>query len=248
MGAKLYFYYSAMNAGKSTQLLQSAFNYSERGMHVLCFLPDFDKRGGKGVISSRVGLKQEAVTFSGTFDFFEHMSDYQVRSLADPENVKPCACVLVDESQFMKKAQVMQLAKVADKLNIPVLCYGLRTDFLGEPFEGAKYLLAWADKMQEVKTICRCGSKAIVTARMDENGRFLLAGESVQIGGNEQYMSHCRKHHPVFMTTPTDEPPLPRALKRRRSEGWPSAKPMEDIATEAKVCDVEDSTKETNSC
>jgi len=227
MGAKLYFYYSAMNAGKSTMLLQSAFNYSERGMHVVCFLPDFDNRGGAGTISSRVGLSKEAVMFSATFDFLKYMADYQARSIANSEEVKACACVLVDEAQFLKKDQVMQLSRVCDKLKIPVLCYGLRTDFLGEPFEGAKYLLAWADKLQEVKTICHCGNKAIVTARLDENGKFLLSGESVQIGGNEQYISHCRKHHPVFMTSMEEEGLPPRALKRRRSEGWPSAKPLE---------------------
>lgn len=226
MGAKLYFYYSAMNAGKSTMLLQSAFNYTERGMHVIGFSPDFDKRGGEGTISSRVGLKQPAVMFSDTFDFLQYVTDYQVKSKADPET-RPCACVLVDEAQFLKKDQVKQLCHVADRLHIPVLCYGLRQDFLGEPFEGAKYLLAWADKLQEVKTICHCGSKATVTARVNAEGKFLLAGESIEIGGNERYISHCRKHHPAFMASPEGGGVPQRALKRARSEGWPSAKPVE---------------------
>lgn len=233
MGAKVYFYYSAMNAGKSTMLLQSAFNYRERGMHAIGFLPDFDKRGGVGKISSRVGLEHDAVMFSSTFNFLEYMTDYQAKASADSENVRACACVLVDEAQFLQKAQVMQLCRVADKLNIPVLCYGLRTDFLGEPFEGSKYLLAWADKMQEVKTICHCGSKATVTARLDGNGKFLLAGESVEIGGNEKYQSHCRKHHPVFMSVEDIKACPARSLKRRASEGWPSAKPLESVETSA---------------
>jgi len=221
MGGKLYFYYSAMNAGKSTVLIQSAYNYTERGMHVLVFCPDFDKREAEGVVASRIGLKMTAEPFSSTFDFLTYMQTYQAGAVGESRSNEPCACVFIDEAQFLKKAQVKQLSQVADQLNIPVLCYGLRSDFQGEPFEGSKYLLSWADRLNEVKTICHCGSKATCTARMDSKGKFLLEGESVEIGGNERYTSFCRKHHPAFQLKVPVDPKTPtsavKTLKRRPS-------------------------------
>jgi thymidine kinase len=185
--AKLYFYYSAMNAGKSTVLLQSSYNYQERGMETLLFTPSLDKRFGENTISSRIGLKSEAVSFDHTFNFFEYTKKHLVTHPGT-------ACVLLDEAQFLTKKQVMELGMIADQLNLPVLTYGLRTDFRGEPFEGSQYLLAWADNLNEIKTICHCGRKATMNARMDEQGKVIKTGEQVQIGGNERYVAMCRKH------------------------------------------------------
>lgn len=185
--AKLYFYYSAMNAGKSTILLQSSYNYQEKGMATLLFTPSLDKRFGENTISSRIGLKSDAVSFDNTFDFFEFTKKHLT---THPK----LACVLLDEAQFLTKEQVMQLAKIADSLNLPVLTYGLRTDFRAEPFEGSQYLLAWADNLIEIKTICHCGRKATMNARIDADGKVIKTGEQVQIGGNERYVSMCRKH------------------------------------------------------
>lgn len=185
--AKLYFYYSAMNAGKTTVLLQSAYNYSERGMDTLLFTPAIDNRYGENKITSRVGLKSDAISFDNQFDFF-HFVNQQITT-----NPK-LRCILVDEAQFLKKSQVIQLTNIVDKLDLPVLTYGLRSDFMGEPFEGSQYLLVWADNLIEIKTICHCGKKAIMNMRIDEKGKPIKAGEQIQIGGNEQYISTCRKH------------------------------------------------------
>lgn len=184
--AQLYFYYSAMNAGKSTSLLQSAYNYNERGMRSVIFTASIDDRDGQGKVSSRIGLSQAADIFSRQCDLF---SIIEAKLAAGPIH-----CILFDESQFLTKAQVKQLCRVVDELNIPVLCYGLRTDFLGEPFEGSLYLLSWADKLVELKTICHCGRKANMVVRTDEQGNALSSGSQVEIGGNERYVSMCRKH------------------------------------------------------
>ena len=184
--AKLYFYYSSMNAGKSTSLLQSSYNYKERGMRTLVLAPSFDDRYGAGKVTSRIGIETEATTFSPESDLF---------ALARASHAeKSLHCVLIDEAQFLTRDQVFQLSDVTDKLNIPVLAYGLRTDFQGEPFEGSKYLLAWADNLKELKAICHCGSKAIMVLRMDELGNAVTEGSQVEIGGNDRYVSMCRKH------------------------------------------------------
>jgi thymidine kinase len=184
--AKLYFYYSAMNAGKTTTLLQSAHNYRERGMRVLVFTPALDDRAGKaGVVASRIGLRSEGVAF-GRDD------DLQARTEGDIAEHGKLDCVLVDEAQFLSKAQVWQLSEVVDRLRIPVLTYGLRTDFRGELFEGSQYLLAWADELTEIKTICHTGKKATMTVRVDERGRAVQAGPQVEIGGNDRYVSVSR--------------------------------------------------------
>ena len=186
--AKLHFYYSAMNAGKSTVLLQSAYNYRERGMEALIFTPTIDTRYGKGKVCSRIGVEAEAMMFDNHFDFYTYVQS------ARKKNQK-LACVLIDEAQFLTKKQVTQLTTVVDKLNLPVLTYGLRSDFMGEPFEGSQYLLVWADNLIELKTICHCGRKAILTARIDAQGHIIKSGDQVQIGGNERYVSLCRKHY-----------------------------------------------------
>ena len=185
--AKLYFYYSAMNAGKTTTLLQSSYNYRERGMNTPLFTPDFDNRFGTGKITSRIGLDSHAIKFSRTFDFFTHTQ----KSL---DTVPSLKCLLIDEAQFLTKPQVSQLCEVVDELSLPVLTYGLRTDFLGELFEGSQYLLAWADEITEIKTICHCGSKAIMNARINDCGECVREGAQIEIGGNDRYISLCRKH------------------------------------------------------
>ena len=183
--AKLYFYYSAMNAGKTTTLLQSAHNYRERGMRVAILTPRLDHRDGSGTVASRIGLRADGTAF-GRDDDLERM----VRDSVD--NSGPLHCVLVDEAQFLTRSQVWQLTEIVDQLRIPVLCYGLRTDFRGELFEGSQYLLAWADELQEIKTICHTGSKATMTVRVDDKGRALQDGPQVEIGGNERYVSVSR--------------------------------------------------------
>ncbi len=183
--AKLYFYYSAMNAGKTTTLLQSAHNYHERGMRTLILTPKLDHRAGSGVIASRIGLKADGTAFG-------HDDDLQRMVEADIAARGKLNCVLVDEAQFLSKAQVWQLSEVVDRLRVPVLCYGLRTDFRGELFEGSQYLLAWADELSEIKTICHTGSKATMTVRVDEHGRAVQDGPQVEIGGNERYVSVSR--------------------------------------------------------
>lgn len=183
--AKLYFYYSAMNAGKTTTLLQSAHNYRERGMRVAILTPRLDDRAGTGVVASRIGLRAEAVAFDRADDLERWIrEDIDAHGKLD--------CVLVDEAQFLTRAQVWQLSEVVDALRIPVLCYGLRTDFRGELFEGSQYLLAWADEMSEIKTICHTGKKAIMTVRVNEQGLAVQDGPQVEIGGNERYVSVSR--------------------------------------------------------
>ncbi len=183
--AKLYFYYSAMNAGKTTTLLQSAHNYRERGMRTLILTPRLDHRAGTGVVASRIGLRADGVAFVPDTD----LEQLVARDLATAGALN---CVLVDEAQFLTRAQVWQLSEVVDRLRVPVLCYGLRTDFRGELFEGSQYLLAWADEMQEIKTICHTGSKATMTVRVDEHGHAVHDGPQVEIGGNERYVSVSR--------------------------------------------------------
>ncbi|WP_225765663.1 thymidine kinase [Stenotrophomonas sp. Marseille-Q4652] len=183
--AKLYFYYSAMNAGKTTTLLQSAHNYRERGMRVAILTPRLDHRAGTGVVASRIGLQAEAVAFDRDTDL-QRLIEHDIAERGR------LGCVLVDEAQFLSRAQVWQLSEVVDELRIPVLCYGLRTDFRGELFEGSQYLLAWADEMQEIKTICHSGKKATMTVRVDEQGHAVQDGPQVEIGGNDRYVSVSR--------------------------------------------------------
>ena len=182
--AKLYFYYSTMNAGKTTVLLQSAHNYRERGMRPLLLTPALDDRAGCGVIRSRVGLEAGARAFEAEDDLF---------AAVEPEHGDdPVACVLVDEAQFLTRAQVYQLSEIVDRLGIPVLAFGLRTDFRGELFPGSQYLMAWADELKELKTICHTGKKATMVVRVDDDGRALTEGDQVQIGGNERYIPVSR--------------------------------------------------------
>lgn len=186
--AKLYFYYSAMNAGKSTVLLQSSYNYNERGMDTLLFTPSFDDRYQKGNIHSRIGLTADAVCYDADFDFHA----YALNAIKQNPKIK---CLLVDEAQFLSKAQVQQLANVTLNCKRPVLAYGLRTDFQGEPFEGSKYLLALAEEITEIKTICHCGRKATMNMRIDKDGNKVCQGASVEIGGNDRYVATCREHY-----------------------------------------------------
>lgn len=185
--AKLHFYYSAMNAGKSTTLLQSSYNYNERGMDTLLLSPSVDNRDGVGKISTRIGLEADAAVFDEDTDLFQYVGD----QLEKNPKIK---CVLVDEAQFLTKQQVAELALVTDDLDIPVLAYGIRTDFRGEPFPGSLYLLAWADILIELKTICHCGRKATMNMRIDDEGNQITEGEQVFIGGNNRYIATCRKH------------------------------------------------------
>jgi len=189
--AQLYFYYSAMNAGKSTLLLQSAHNYGEQGMNALLFTAAIDNRYGEGVIQSRIGLSSPAEVFDDSTQF-RHMIEAIY-------NDKKVDCVLVDEAQFLTRDQVDQLARGVDELDVPVLCFGIRTDFQAEPFPGSARLLAIADKLSELKTVCSCGRKATMTVRIDEAGQVIAAGEQVQIGGNERYESKCRRHYQELM-------------------------------------------------
>jgi thymidine kinase len=185
--AKLHFYYSAMNAGKSTVLLQSSHNYNERGMDTLLFVPSVDHRYGVGKITTRLGLQKDAIIMDSQFNIFT----YTEQAVQKNRNIK---CVLIDEAHFLNKPQIHQLAQISDDLNIPVLAYGLRTDFRAEPFEGSLYLLALADVLIEIKTICHCGKKATMNMRVDEQGRKVYEGKQVEIGGNERYVATCRKH------------------------------------------------------
>jgi thymidine kinase len=183
--AKLYFYYSAMNAGKTTTLLQSAYNYHERGMRTLIFTPQLDDRHGAGIVASRIGLKAAGRMVDRDDDLLRVAGDDIAANGA-------LHCVLVDEAQFLSRAQVWQLSDIVDKLHIPVLAYGLRTDFRGELFEGSQYLLAWADNLIEIKTICHTGKKATMVVRVDDHGRAVTDGPQVEIGGNERYVSVSR--------------------------------------------------------
>ncbi|MEQ8291069.1 MAG: thymidine kinase [Roseovarius sp.] len=184
--AKLYFHYSTMNAGKSTLLLQAAHNYQERGMGTFLMTARVDDRAGEATIASRIGIGQRAAVFGPETDLFETL-----RARLDEG---PVACAFIDEAQFLTKPQVWQLARAVDDLGVPVMCYGLRVDFRGELFPGSAALLALADEMREVRTICHCGKKATMVARQDAGGRVLTEGEQVQIGGNETYVSLCRRH------------------------------------------------------
>ena len=193
--AKLYFYYSAMNAGKSTVLLQSSHNYRERGMQTLLFTPIIDTRVESGVIYSRIGLSEVAIAFNASDNFL-------LRTREGLKAGNSYACIFVDEAQFLTRAQVEQLVSITDELSIPVLTYGLRTDFRGELFPGSQYLLAWADELIEIKTICHCGRKAIMNCRINANGDAITEGEQVFIGGNESYISLCRRHFYQRQTRP----------------------------------------------
>jgi thymidine kinase len=183
--ARLYFYYSAMNAGKTTTLLQSSYNYQERGMRTVIYTPRLDDRAGAGVVASRIGLNATGRPFVASDDLLELVR-------ADIDEHGKLHCVLVDEAQFLTRQQVWQLTEVVDQLGIPVLAYGLRTDFRGELFEGSKYLLAWADKLTEIKTICHTGKKATMVVRVDDQGRAVTEGPQVEIGGNDRYISVSR--------------------------------------------------------
>ena len=185
--AKLYFYYSTMNAGKSTTLLQSSYNYRERDMNTLVYTAAIDDRFGVGKVTSRIGISQDAFLFRSETNLFDEINKHLKK-----EKVH---CVLVDEAQFLGKQQVYQLSNVVDKLKIPVLCYGLRTDFQAELFEGSKYLLAWADQLEELKTICYCGRKANFVLRLNDQGEVIKEGAQIQIGGNDSYLSVCRLHY-----------------------------------------------------
>ncbi|UZK65158.1 thymidine kinase [Sphingomonas sp. M1-B02] len=184
--AKLYFYYASMNAGKSTTLLQADFNYRERGMRTLLFTAGAHDRGGQGVIDSRLGIVADAIPFA---------EDTDLRLIAEEAHFQaPLACILVDESQFLSPAQVRQLAHLADEVGIPVLCYGLRTDFQGKLFPGSAELLALADSLVELKSVCECGRKATMNLRVDAEGNAVRQGEQKEIGGNERYIALCRRH------------------------------------------------------
>tara|TARA_B100002019_G_scaffold86744_1_gene75134 strand:+ start:294 stop:878 length:585 start_codon:yes stop_codon:yes gene_type:complete len=183
--AKLHFYYSAMNAGKSTALLQANHNYGERGMETLLLTAALDDRAGRGVIKSRIGIETQAVAFEKADNLAEI-----VRTKAQGQSI---GCVLIDEAQFLTRKQVNELTDLVDHDGIPVLAYGLRTDFRGETFEGSQYLLAWADDIREIKAICSCGKKATMNARVNEEGKIERDGNQIEIGGNERYVSLCRK-------------------------------------------------------
>ena len=184
--AKLYFHYSTMNAGKSTVLLQAAHNYEERGMAVYLLTAALDDRAGRGRIASRIGIEAPADTFAAHEDLFEKLRSKQAEG--------PIACVFVDEAQFLTEDQVWQLARAVDDLKLPIMCYGLRVDFRGALFPGSATLLALADEMREVRTICHCGKKATMVVRKDAAGNVVADGAQVQVGGNDTYVSLCRKH------------------------------------------------------
>ncbi len=184
--AKLYFTYAAMNAGKSTTLLQSSFNYRERGMRTMIFTAALDTRAGAGSIVSRIGLREEATVFDAETNLFEQVSAEQAK--------EAIACIFVDEAQFLDKEHVFQLSQIVDALDIPVICYGLRTDFRGALFEGSQWLFALADEIRELKTICACGRKATMNLRVNERGEAVRDGESIEIGGDDRYTPLCRKH------------------------------------------------------
>ncbi len=183
--AKLYFRYSAMNAGKTTQLLQVKYNYEERGQNVLLMKPSIDNRDSTDNIKSRIGLESEAVLVEGNTDLYQY-----VKGVISNH---PVHCLIIDEANFLTREHVFQLCRVVDDLNIPVIAYGLRSDFKGNLFPGSEALLAFADSIEELKTICWCGKKAIMNTRL-KNGKPVYEGEQIQIGGNESYISLCRKH------------------------------------------------------
>ncbi len=195
--AKLYFYYSAMNAGKSTTLLQAAHNYHERGMRTLVYAPAIDDRHGVGQITSRIGLSSEAIVLPKEADLYE---DVRTR-----HREKAVHCVLIDEAQFLTARQVLQATKVCDLIGIPVLCYGIRTDFQGEPFEGSKYLLSWAEEISEIKTVCQSGRKATMNARLDAQGNRVWQGQQVDVG--HHYIAMSRKEFQLERVSPVAKEP-----------------------------------------
>ncbi|TCT27572.1 thymidine kinase [Martelella mediterranea] len=184
--AKLHFNYATMNAGKSTLLLQAAYNYRERGMHVVILLAELDDRAGRGVVSSRIGLTSEAVTFGPETDLFALAEKLHAEAAID--------CLFIDEAHFATGEHIWQLARVVDELEIPVMAHGLRSDFRGQLFPASTELFILADEVREVRTICHCGRKATMVARLDESGNALLDGPQIEVGGNERYVSYCRKH------------------------------------------------------
>jgi len=184
--ARVHFIYSTMNAGKSTALLQTNFGYLEKGMNTLLYTSEKDNRYGNSEIVSRIGLKSKAETFKDSDNLFDCVSVAHKKNALD--------CVLIDEAQFLTKDQVHQLGRVVDELDVTVLAYGIRTDFRGELFEGSRYLLAWADRLSEIRTVCHCGRKATMIVRVDDKGEIVREGEQVEIGGNERYLSLCRLH------------------------------------------------------
>jgi thymidine kinase len=184
--AKLYFYYAAMNAGKSTTLLQADFNYRERGMQTMLWTAAHDDRAGEGIIGSRIGLEAGANRYSDDTSLFDGVVKELIKRKLD--------CILVDEAQFLTRGHVLQLCRVSDELKIPVLCYGLRTDFLGNLFPGSAALLALADALIELKAVCECGRKATMNLRVDAEGHAVAAGAQTEIGGNDRYVALCRRH------------------------------------------------------
>ena len=196
--AKVHFYYSAMNAGKSTSLVQSAYNYKERGMRTMVFSPSIDDRFGSNcAVTTRIGIKADAHTFDQNTNFHT--------AVCDELRKHPIHCILLDEAQFLTKSQVWQLVRIADELNIPVLTYGLRSDFRGEVFEGSANLLALADHLIELKTICHCGKKATMNLRIDTNGNAVRDGDQIQIGGNDMFVATCRKHFMLGQGFPSNK-------------------------------------------
>ena len=184
--AKLYFNYSSMNAGKSTMLLQANHNYNERGMNAQLYTSELDTRFGNNEITSRIGLKKKSNIFTTKTDIY--------RDILNKNNEVSVDCLLIDEAQFLTKEQVAQLGMIVDKLDIPVLAFGIRTDFQGNLFEGSKYLLAWADNLKEIKTVCHCGRKATMVLRINDKGQVIEDGMQIEIGGEDKYVSVCRKH------------------------------------------------------
>ncbi len=197
--AKLYFHYATMNAGKSTMLLQASYNYQERGMRVAVFIAAFDERAGRGKISSRIGLSADAMPFHAEDDLFAIVTRLHAE--------EPIACVFVDEAQFLTEAQVWELARIADRVGVPVMTYGLRTDFQGKLFPASQTLLAIADEMREVRTICHCGRKATMVVRLGPDGEVAHEGAQIEIGGNEKYVSLCRRHWDEAMNGPFSADP-----------------------------------------
>ncbi|MGG7566311.1 thymidine kinase [Rhodovulum sp. DZ06] len=206
--AKLYFTYSSMNAGKSTLLLQASYNYRERGMGTLLLTAALDDRAGAGTIASRIGIADRAELYADGDDLFERLRARQAEAAA--ADGPDLACVLVDEAQFLSPAQVWQLARAADDLGLPVMCYGLRTDFRGELFPGSAALMAIADSLREARTICHCGRNATMVARLDAEGRAMAEGAQVEVGGNERYVALCRSHWRTALETGA---PVPAPVK-----------------------------------
>lgn len=185
--AQLYYRYSTMNAGKSIELIKVAYNYEERGKHVITLSPSVDNRYGVGKITSRIGISREAIVINSDTDLVALYLEEEAKEHID--------CILMDECQFLKKHQVIQLARIVDEYGCPVMCYGLKNDFRNELFEGSHYLLVYADKIEEIKTICHCGRKATMVARVDGEGNMIREGAQLVIGGNDMYVSLCRKHY-----------------------------------------------------